>query len=165
MDLTEIRGRTEPLGVSGAVSCPAISVEEIYFPKVPVPSDDYILTTISLAQQIEVDCSISVALQDEAPAIPTLRHMVGYVNGNHASESSHARKRYQEFSRRTVGVCKGENAFMLCRRCGALKLRKVVAGSPLRAKFQSRLEAEKESKIVGGNGCRAWFIGIAPEKP
>jgi hypothetical protein len=33
------------------------------------------------------------------------------------------------------------------------------------AKFQSRLEAEKESKIVGGNGYRAWFIGIAPERP
>jgi hypothetical protein len=26
-------------------------------------------------------------------------------------------------------------------------------------------EAEKESKIVGGNGYRAWFIGIAPERP
>jgi len=25
-------------------------------------------------------------------------------------------------------------------------------------------EAEKESKIVGGNGYRAWFIGMAPER-
>ena len=41
-----------------------------------------------LAQQIEVDCSIGVALQDEATPIPTLRHMVWYVNGNHTSESA-----------------------------------------------------------------------------
>ena len=33
------------------------------------------------------------------------------------------------------------------------------------AKFQPRLEAEKESKIVGGNGCGGWFIGMAPERP
>jgi hypothetical protein len=39
----------------------------------------------------------------------------------------------------TRNFCKGENAFMLCRRCGALLLQKVVAGSPLQAKFQSRL--------------------------
>ena len=56
-----------------------------------------------LAQQIEVDCSIGVALQDEATPIPTLRHMVWYVNGNHTSKSSHAKKRYQESFRRTAG--------------------------------------------------------------
>jgi hypothetical protein len=46
-----------------------------------------------LAQQLKVDCSIGVAIQDEAPPVSTLRHMVWYVNGNHTSESSHARKR------------------------------------------------------------------------
>jgi hypothetical protein len=30
------------------------------------------------------------------------------------------------------------NTFMLCRRCEALKLQKIMAGSPLPAKFQSR---------------------------
>jgi hypothetical protein len=59
-----------------------------------------------LAQQVEVDCSIGVAVQDEAPPVPTLRHMVWYVNGNHTSESSHARKRYQELFRRTAGSAK-----------------------------------------------------------
>ena len=32
-------------------------------------------------------------------------------------------------------------------------------------KINPRQEAEKESKIAGGNGCRAWFIGMAPERP
>ena len=27
-----------------------------------------------------------------------------------------------------------------------------------------RQEAEKESKILRGSGCRAWFIGRAPER-
>jgi hypothetical protein len=59
-----------------------------------------------LAQQLEVDCSIGVAVQDEAPPVPTLRHMVWYVNGNYTSETSHARKRYQESFRRTAGSAK-----------------------------------------------------------
>jgi hypothetical protein len=36
--------------------------------------------------------------------------------------------------------------------------------SKIRGQIRSQ-EAEKESKIVGGNGYRAWFIGIAPERP
>ncbi len=32
-----------------------------------------------LAQQLEVDCSVGVAVEDEAPPVPTLRHMVWYV--------------------------------------------------------------------------------------
>ena len=59
-----------------------------------------------LAQQLEVDCSIGVAVQDEVPPVPTLRYMVWYVNGNHTSESSHARKRYQESFRRTSAKVK-----------------------------------------------------------
>ena len=59
-----------------------------------------------LAQQIEVDCSIGFALEYEAPPIPTLRHMVWNVNGNHTSESSHARKRYQESFRPAGGSAK-----------------------------------------------------------
>jgi hypothetical protein len=59
-----------------------------------------------LAQQLEVNCSIGVAVQYEAPPVPTLRHMVWNVNGNHTSESSHARKRYQESFRRTAGYAK-----------------------------------------------------------
>jgi hypothetical protein len=59
-----------------------------------------------LAQQLEVDCSIGAAVQDEAPPVPTLCHMVWHVNGNHTSESSHARKRYQESFRRTGGSAK-----------------------------------------------------------
>jgi hypothetical protein len=34
----------------------------------------------------------------------------------------------------------------------------------LPTKFQSRLEAEKESKILGGSGCWAWFIEMSPER-
>jgi hypothetical protein len=56
-----------------------------------------------LAQQVEVDCSIGVAVQDEAPPVPPLRHTVWHVNGNYTSETSHARKRYQESFRRTAG--------------------------------------------------------------
>jgi hypothetical protein len=59
-----------------------------------------------LVQQLEVDCSIGVAVQDEAKTVPTLRHMVWHVNGNHTSESSHVRKRYQELFRRTGGSAK-----------------------------------------------------------
>jgi hypothetical protein len=44
--------------------------------------------------------------KDEAPPVPTLRHMVWRVNGNHTSETSHARKRYQESFRRTGGSAK-----------------------------------------------------------
>jgi hypothetical protein len=40
-----------------------------------------------LAQQLKVDRSIGVAIQDEAPPVPTLRQMVWYVNGNHTCES------------------------------------------------------------------------------
>ena len=59
-----------------------------------------------LAQQLELNCSIGVAVQYEAPPVPTLRHMVWNVNGNHTSESSHARKRYQESFRPAGGSAK-----------------------------------------------------------
>jgi hypothetical protein len=49
-----------------------------------------------LPQQLKLDPSIGIAIQDEAPPVPTLRHMVWDINGNHTSESSHDRKRYQE---------------------------------------------------------------------
>jgi len=49
-----------------------------------------------LPQQLKVDRSMGIAIQDEAPPVPTLRHMVWDINGNHTSESSHDWKRYQE---------------------------------------------------------------------
>jgi hypothetical protein len=38
-----------------------------------------------LPQQIEIDHAISIAIEDKAPRIATLRHMVRDINGNHAS--------------------------------------------------------------------------------
>src|ERR1700685_3214757 len=46
------------------------------------------------------------AVQYEAPPVPTLRHMVWNVKGNHTSESSHAGKRYQESFRPAGGSAK-----------------------------------------------------------
>jgi hypothetical protein len=45
-----------------------------------------------LPQQAKVNRSIGIAIQDEAPPVPTLRHMVWHINGNHPSESSHDTK-------------------------------------------------------------------------
>jgi hypothetical protein len=42
-----------------------------------------------LPQQAKVNRSIGIAVQDEAPPAPALRHMVWHINGNHPSESSH----------------------------------------------------------------------------
>jgi hypothetical protein len=84
-----------------------------------------------LAQQVELDCSIGVAVQDEAPPVPTLRHMVWYVNGNHTSESSHARKRYQESFRRTAASAKVKMCSCCAGDASAKTSKKVVAGSLL----------------------------------
>lgn len=42
-----------------------------------------------LPQEVKADRSIGIAIQDEPPPVPTLRHMVWDFNGNHPSESSH----------------------------------------------------------------------------
>jgi hypothetical protein len=55
--------------------------------EVPLDSAGYVLP-----QQVKVDRSIGIAIQDEPPPVPTLRHMVWDFNGNHPSESSHDRK-------------------------------------------------------------------------
>jgi hypothetical protein len=49
-----------------------------------------------LSKQVKADRSISIRIQDVAPPVPTLRHMLWDINGNHPSESSHDWKRYQE---------------------------------------------------------------------
>jgi hypothetical protein len=46
--------------------------------------------------------------------------------------------------------CKGEEAFMLCRRCGLPKVLKMVTGLPLRAKFQSRLTTNLPKLLIYG---------------
>jgi hypothetical protein len=43
-------------------------------------------------QQGEVGRTIRIAIQDEAPAVPTLRQVVWHINGNNPSESSHGRE-------------------------------------------------------------------------
>ena len=49
-----------------------------------------------LPQQLKLDPSIGIAIQDEAPVVSTLGQVVWHINGNYPSESSIARKQYQQ---------------------------------------------------------------------
>ena len=59
-------------------------------------------------QRRQVGRTIAIAIQDEAPVVPTLRQMVWHINGNHTSESSHSKETIPGNCLHAAGSCKDE---------------------------------------------------------
>ena len=57
-----------------------------------ISDERYSVEVHVLVQELKVNRSIGVAVQDEAPVVPTLGQVVWHINGNYPSESSHSKE-------------------------------------------------------------------------